>query len=363
MLNVGLIGAGGISAMHLPAYRDHPETVQLSAVCDADEDAAREVADEFDIDYWTDFESFVAEAPVDAVDITLPHHLHYPAAKAALEAGKHVLVEKPFAPDLADCVDLVETADRKDLTLMVGQMQRFHPPYRAVKQRVEAGDLGAIRHARCDVLANQGDMFPEGHWLYDGERAGGGAVMGYAVHKLDLLRYFLGDVTRAVSWERRIDEAFEDAEDYALGLLEFEGGTMADFFATLSAPAMPYTESFWLMGDTGVVHTLPEEPQDEGYVGTPTPRINTRNDPEARKQFDEVSGADVGLPTDSAFVNEILHFAECAETGREPLASGRDNLGTVAAMTAIYRSAEADGDDVSVADVLADAGADPEVGQ
>jgi len=357
MVKVGLIGAGGISGAHLPAYRDHSGTVELAAVCDADEERAQDVADEFDTPYWTEFESFVVEAEIEAVDITLPHSLHYPAAKAALDAGKHVLVEKPFGTDLGECVDLVETAEANGLTLMVGQMQRFHPEYRALKKRLDAGELGAIRHARCDVLANQADMFPDDHWLYDGAVAGGGAVIGYAVHKLDLLRYFLGDVERAASWQQTVDERFEDAEDYATGMLAFENGANADFFATVSAPAMPYTEGFELYGDEGAVHTLPEGEQDEGYVGTPTPRINTADDPERRKRFEPVE-ADTDLPTENAFVNEILHFAECVETGAEPLSSGRDNLGTMAAMRAVYRSAESGGDPVSTEDVLDDAGAE-----
>lgn len=359
MLDIGLIGAGGISAAHLPAYRDHPDDVRLAAVCDAVEDRARDVADEFDVPYWTDFEPFVAEADVDAVDVVLPHHLHYPAAKAALEAGKHVLVEKPFTTDTADALELVEMADERGLTVGVGQMQRYHPPYRAVKARVAAGDLGTIRHARCDALVNQGDMFPAGHWLYDGDVAGGGAVVGYSVHKLDLLRYYLGDVARAVSWRESVGDGFENgAEDYAAGLLEFESGARADFFATLSAPAMPYTESFSLYGDDGVVHTLPDGEQSEGYSGTPEPRINCRDDPDARKAFEAVSGDDAGLPTGDAFVNEILAFADAVESGADLASSGRDNVGTVAAIEAIYRSADADGGPVAVADVLADAEAE-----
>jgi predicted dehydrogenase len=357
MTRIGLIGAGGISELHLPAYEDHAEKATLAGVCDVDAEKAESVADDFGVEYWTDHETFLNEADIDAVDIALPHHVHYPVAKAALEAGKHVLIEKPLAPDLADCVELVDLADERELTLLVGQMQRYHPPYRALKERVDAGELGEIRHARCDALVNQADLFPEGHWLYDGEKAGGGGVIGYSVHKLDLLRYYLGDVTRAAAWTRTVDDAFEDAEDYATGMLEFESGAIADFSVALSAPAMPYTESFWLLGDDGVVHTLPDGQQAEGYVGSPTPRINARDDPEARKQFDEVAVESDGtdLPTADAFVNEILHFVDCVETGAEPLTSGRDNLGTMAAIRAIYESAARDGERVTTDEVLADA--------
>jgi predicted dehydrogenase len=159
-------------------------------------------------------------------------------------------------------------------------------------------------------------------------------------------------VERVVSWDRTVDQAFEDAEDYSVGLLEFECGAVADFLATISAPAAPYTELFWLIGDDGVAHTLPPEPQDEGYVGTPLPRVSYDEGPGSRKQFRDVSAEGTDLPAEDPFVNEIRHFADCVESGREPISSGRDNLGTMAAIFAIYRSADADGDRVAVEDVL-----------
>lgn len=357
MTKVGLIGAGGISSVHLPAYREHPDAVELAAVCDADEDRATDVAEEFGVDYWTDFEAMLAEADIDAVDITLPHHLHHPVTKAALEAGKHVLVEKPFATSTADALELVDLAAERDLTLMVGQMQRYHPAYRALKERIEQGELGSIRHARIDAVANQEDLYGYPHWLYDEDASGGGAVIGYAIHKLDLLRYLLGDVERAISWEQTVDDRLEGEhmEDYSVGLLAFEGGTFADFFTTTSASATPYNEMLWLYGDDGAVHSLPlEGGQDEGYDGTPQPRVSRDEGPDSRKQFDpvDVDPSDVDLPSSNAFVNEILHFAECIETGREPISSGRDNLGTMAAIAAIYRSAAGDGEQVRTDEVL-----------
>lgn len=350
MVRIGLIGAGGISEAHLPAYRSR-QGATLAGVCDVDEERAERVAGEFGVEHWAAFERFVEEADVDAVDITLPHHLHHPAAKAALEAGRHVLIEKPFATSLAECLDLVETAAERDLVLMVGQMQRYHPPHRALKARVDDGELGTIRHARFDTLANQSDMFPPSHWLFDGEKAGGGGVLGYAVHKIDLLRYVLGDVRRAAAWTRTVDPRFRGAEDHCVGLLEFETGTVADFFCSISATAMPYNEMFWLFGDDGMVHTLPTGEQAEGYVGTPPLRMSRDDGSGSRKSFDAFS-PETDLPAEDAFVNEIAHFVDCIEADREPLSSGRDNLGTIATIEAIYRSAELDGAPVTVEDVL-----------
>ena len=341
-LDVGLIGAGNVSGAHLPAYRDRDE-LALAAVCDADEERARDVADEFDVDYWTDYGAFVAEAPVEAVDVTLPHALHAPVARAALEADLHVHVEKPFGVSMAECEALVALAEERDRRLMVGQMQRFAPEHRAVKRLVDEGALGPVRHARADGLQNLRDYAPPGHWLYDGSVAGGGGVISVLVHKLDLLRYFLGDVERVTAHARTADDAFSDAEDYCTGTLVFESGAMADFYSTYSAAGLPYGEAYWLFGDDAVVHALPAE----GEYGT-TPRICYGEDG-AGEAFEPVSPAD--LPTTDPFVNELLHFADCVAGSREPLTSGRDNLGTLATVLAIYESADRGGESVAVDDL------------
>jgi predicted dehydrogenase len=341
-LRVGLVGAGTVSQAHLPAYRDHG-TLELAAVCDADAERAADVAEEFGLESetWADFEDFAAEAPVDAIDVCLPHHLHHPAAAAALEAGKHVHVEKPLATDAADCVDLVDRAAQRDLRLAVGQMQRFDPGYRALKRHVEAGDLGRVWAARADGIQNLRDYAEPSHWLYDGDRAGGGVVASVLVHKLDLLRYLLGDVARVSALSDSASPDFENgAEDYCVGLLEFECGTRADLFATYSASEIPYGESVWLYGDEGVAYDLPGEGEYRGEV-----RIGTGDG------FRPVDSS-TALPTDDGFVNELLHFADCVESGTESIASGRDNLGTVATVFALYESAARDGEWVRPVDLL-----------
>ena len=325
----------------------YPERVRLAAVCDTREDAAAKVAREFGLErHYTDLAEMLAEAPIDAVDICLPHHLHYPAALAALKVGKHVLVEKPFAVSMAECVELVETAQAKGLTLMVAQVQRYTPEYRNLKVLIDRGELGAIHHARIDGIQNLHDYAEPPHWLYHGETAGGGGIISVLVHKIDLLRYFLGEARRVTALGKTADPAFRDAEDYAVALIEFENGALVDVFSCYSAAALPYSEMFWLFGEKAVVHTLPSE----GEWSRSQPRIAYRSGTKSGRAFkDIVGGAGVDtLPTDQPFVNEILHFAECVTTGREPISSGRDNLGTMAVIFAIYESMRLGGQPVEV---------------
>lgn len=357
-LRVGLVGAGNISRAHLAAYRDYPEVVALTAVCDAHGPSAQRVAEAFGHrQVWQDYARFVAEAPVDAVDICLPHALHYPVAKAALEAGKHVLVEKPFATALQECVELVELAERYRRTLMVAQMQRYHATYYRLRAMVQAGELGTIRSARIDAMQNLHDYAEPPHWLYDGRQAGGGVVISVAVHKIDLMRYLVGDAVCVTARGFTVDPAFTDAEDYCLAIIELENGALVELFSTYAAAALPYSEMFWIFGDTAVVHTLPLP----GQRTSAQPRIAFKQGTKSGREFVELEPAPGVYPSANPFINEILHFAACCRSGAEPLSSGRDNLKTMAVVFAIYESMRQGGRPVTTAEVLRAAGARPDL--
>jgi predicted dehydrogenase len=340
---IGLVGAGNIANAHFGAYESRDE-LELAAVCEADEERAAAVEEEYGVPVWQDYEAFVEEAPIEAVDVTLPHFLHHPVTKAALEADLHAVVEKPLATSMADARELVELAEERDRVLMAAQTQRYTGHSRAVRTLVEEGELGTVRHARVDGIQNLHDYTDPPHWLYDGEAAGGGGVVSVLVHKLDLLRYFVGEPARACALDRTVDDDFEDAEDYAVGLLEMENGAIVDLFSTYSAAALPYSESYWLFGDEGVVKAIP----DEGGFGA-APRVARKEGSGSADEFEDVDPEP--MPTDDPFTNELLHFVDCIESGADPVSSGRDNLGTLATIFALYESADRDGEWVDVSEV------------
>jgi predicted dehydrogenase len=291
---------------------------------------------------YTTAAEMIRDAPIDAVDVCTIPDQHVPVALAAIEAGKHVLVEKPFATTLDDCRLLVDAADQAGVTLMVAQNQRFLPPYRAAKAVLDAGELGAIRSVRFDSMQCWPALFPADHWHYDAARAGGGAVISVAVHRIDLMRYLVGDVVRVSATCRTTRPEFRNgAEDYATATLEFANGALGEMFATVSAFRMPWSESFMIFGDEGAMHAAPAP----GNIRGPAVVASSRRTAAAEAWLDQVAGFEElvverdGLPSDSGQVNELLHFADCCRTGDEPLSSGRDNLGTMAVVFGIYESA------------------------
>ncbi len=342
-LRVGLIGAGGISRAHLPAYQRFPERVQLAAVCDVREEAAAQLAEAAGVrDVFTDAREMLERAPIDAVDICTVHDQHAPLAVAAAQAGKHVLVEKPMACSLTECRQVVEVAEGAGVTLMVCQQFRYDPSYRAARSVIRAGEIGSVCAVQINSMQNLMAFLPPGHWLYDGKQAGGGIVISVAVHQIDLARYLLGDVRRVTAACRTMRPEFTNgAEDYACATLEFESGAIGELFATYSGFRMPFSESLMIFGESGTVHTMPPPGQARGPA-----LIATRERSAAGEGWDAQFTGFVplepereGLPDDNSFVNEILHFADCCRSGREPISGGCDNLSTMRVIFGIYESA------------------------
>jgi predicted dehydrogenase len=356
-LRVGLIGAGSIAGAHLKAYQAFPQKVQLVGICDVNRAAAETRSREMGgIPAFTDVHALLAATNCEAVDICTVHDQHAPNTMAALAAGRHVLVEKPFGVSMAECREMVTAAERARRTLMVAQCQRYDASYAAIRDLVKADKLGRVHAARFDAMQNLAAFVPSTHWLFDGRRAGGGIVISVLVHKIDLLRYVLGEVRLVSAACRTTKPIFTNgAEDYVTALMEFENGAIADVFATYSGYRMPYGENFMLLGEHGAVHALPSVGR---YIG-PAYAV-TADQPAPTGDWDTVHHSGFNpieprwdeFPTRDSITNEILHFADCVQTGREPLSSGRDNLGTMAVVFALYESARNGGQPVAPARFL-----------
>jgi predicted dehydrogenase len=343
-LRVGLMGAGRVAGAHLRAYQQCPDRVQVMAVCDLDEAAARRGAAEAHVDaIYTVPERMLGEARIDAVDICAVHDQHAWLALAAIDAGKHVLVEKPMACSLAECHAMVRAAERAGVTLMVAQCLRYLPGYRAIRRAIREEELGPIRAVRLDCMQNLPAIRPPDHWLFDGKRAGGGVVISNAVHHIDLARYLVGEIHAVAGMCRTTRPEFVNgAEDTACATLAFAQEAVGELFATYAAFRLPWSEQLTIFGEEGVIHTIPALGQSQGPAmiacrarGDKGEGYGGQFGGFARLVPDEREG----LPTEDGFVNEILHFAECCASGREPISSGRDNLGTMRTVFGIYESA------------------------
>ena len=182
-IGIGIIGTGGIARAHAQAYLDmHPE-VRLVAVADIDAAKARDAAAQWGVEHvFDDPRDLLALDAIDAVSVCTPTCAHSAPTIAALDAGKHVLVEKPMAATTAEARQMVAAAEQSGKLLMVEMKWRFMPELQAARQAIARGDLGRIYYAEAIGWQHRG--IPGGSFIRR-DLAGGGALMDNGVYTLD----------------------------------------------------------------------------------------------------------------------------------------------------------------------------------
>jgi UDP-N-acetyl-2-amino-2-deoxyglucuronate dehydrogenase len=246
----GLIGAGVAAEIHIAAMRTVPG-VEVFAIADVVPERARAQAARYAIpEVYESGEALASRAPVDAVAVLTPHHLHLPYVLAAASAGRHVLVEKAIAHTVAAADELIEACRDRGVILAGIFQNRFTPAARDLREAVAGGVLGRVFLASVTVDVHRAAGYLlESPWRGRKAEAGGGVLMIQAIHMIDLLLWVLGMPRRVVAQARTVAHDVE-VEDVAVGLLEFEAGVMAALQATtVAVPGQP--PSVDIHGDRG----------------------------------------------------------------------------------------------------------------
>jgi predicted dehydrogenase len=260
---VGIIGAGGIAGgKHLPGHRN-VEGVSIIAVCDIDRQRAENFAKQHDIKHvFTDYNDLVAMPELDAVSVCTPNNFHAPPTIAALEAGKHVICEKPIAGNANDGQAMVDAQKASGKVLQIGLQSRFGTEARTLRKLYEDGFFGDIYYARAMAMRRRG--VPASPSFITKSIAGGGPLIDIGVHILDVLLWMIGtpkpieafgsiaqkfghqaDVINP--WGKWTPAQF-DVEDFAMGVIRFEGGLTVTL-ETAWASHIENTGTTFFMGD------------------------------------------------------------------------------------------------------------------
>ncbi len=343
-LNIGVIGAGSISGVHLDAYAACPDAV-LIAVCDLNESRAQEKATKYGAaKVYTDYRELLADPAIDAVSICTWNNSHAEISIAALQAGKHVLCEKPLCRTVEEALRVEAAVRESGKLLQVGFVRRYASNTALVKRFLDAGDLGEIYYAKATCLRRLGNP---GGWFSDSERSGGGPLIDLGVHIIDLCWYLMGKPkVKSVSGNtyRKLgnraniqnlsfykaadyDAERNDVEDLANALIRFENGASLLVDVSFTLHAKQDELSVKLYGDKGGAEIEPE-------VIIMTEQHNTIVN--ISPQVDNLS-----FNFTEAFSQEINHFVQSGLGLAETLSPVQDGLEITKILSAIYESAAA----------------------
>ena len=333
-VRVGVIGMG-MGRNHAVYYRDCPEAA-LVAICDVDANRLAQVAAE--VHPWrtyTELDDLLADPEIDAVSIVLPNALHHSVTLRAMEAGKHVMCEKPLAMNAREAEEMVAAARRLGRTLMVHFNSRFHPTAQAVRRAIDEGRLGQVYYARS-VWHRQRLIPGLGGWFTRRELSGGGALIDIGIHRLDLALWLMG-YPRPVSVTgvtcdllgkeiAAAEDRHFDVEDLAAAFIRFDTGaalTLETSWASNSEKREDqWTQLFGVEGGA-LLRNL-----NEGY------------EYEARLFRPGNGGVAAEVPPVPEPVETAQqHFCRSILRGEPPAASGEEGLTVMRILDAIYESA------------------------
>jgi len=341
-LKVGVIGAGSISEVHLNAYKGNPE-VEIYAICDLNEERAKSKAEAYGATkVFIDYKELLALPEIHSVSICTWNNSHAEIAIAALEAGKHVLVEKPLCQTVEQALAVEDAVKRTGKTLQVGFVRRYASNTRLLKDFIEKKELGEIYYAKASCLRRLGNP---GGWFADKERSGGGPLIDLGVHVIDVCWYLMGKPKvksvsgntynrlgnrsniKNLNFYRAADyNATENSvEDLANALIRFENGAslMVDVSFTLHAKKDEI--SVRVYGDKGGAELEPSlELIAEKYdtILNISPQVN-----------------DLTFNFSEAFQSEIDHFIDATLGRKETLSPVADGVEMMKILCGIYESA------------------------
>ncbi len=333
-LRIGILGCGKIARLHAQGYKTASDLAQVVVCCDEySVELAQNMAQEFSADVTTSWQAVLERSDVDAVSICMPPDQHAPIALAAAAAGKHVLLEKPMAMNMEECKQIVAAAEQAGTVLMIGQNQRWQPEHIKIKELLDRNAIGRIVALRFDCNQFVKHMYPSDSWIFDKAKSGGGMIAQTAVHKIDLMRHFFGEIDEVSAFNgyTGLNAGYKlgGNEDISAFLMNFENGIVGEAFYLFAAYKVPIPtatgELTIIYGDKGVIHNVmgwhiysTEIPEYSGGL--------TKLDIHQHPYTDSVNA-------------EIRHFLECIRDKQEPITSGRNNLGTMATVFALYQSA------------------------
>lgn len=328
MLKVGVIGVGVAAGWYVDILKTTADA-RLAAVLRGPGKDTEAVSCAWQVPCFNDLEAFLAHG-LDAIIVASPSGEHFMHARAALQAGIHVLVEKPITLQVAEARTLVQCARNNDLRLGVTFQRRVDPLFRQVKQAIDAGKLGTptLLGITMPYLREQ-SYYDSASWRGTYALDGGGVLMNQGIHLVDLALWLFGPVSQvaalAATRARRIE-----VEDTASAALEFQNGALGSICGTTASfPGQEH--SIQVCGTAGSLRIEGETVVDWNVAGIPAPSVQTA--------VVDGSSADPKQTSTANHVRIVADFVAAIRQRHDPEVSGEAAAHSLEVVTAAYDSA------------------------
>ena len=341
----GLIACGKVARLHAEALA-FVEGAELAGVWGRDGAKSRAFAEDFGIRSYPSIRA-MAEDGLEALIVASPHLQHREHAIEALEAGAHVIVEKPMALSGADCDAMIAAADAAGRKLAVISQRRWFPAVRRVRDAIDAGKIGEPALGQVVMLGWRDEAYYRSDpWRGTWALEGGGVLVNQAPHQLDLLQWFMGPVEEVTAYWTNLNHPYIEVEDTATAIVRFRGGALASILVSNSQKPGIYAKvhvhgrngsSTGVQTDGGAmfiagVSKITEPPVNDIWTVSGEEGL-----PERWKKEDEALFGRVNA-TLHFHTLQFRDFAEAIALDRNPAVDGREGRKAVRLIEAIYRS-------------------------
>ena len=330
-LKLGLVGCGGMMKAHVQAVTSMDE-VDIVALCDIVRSRAEDVATIFpDAFITTDYREMVDK--VDAVLVALPHDLHYECGMFFAKKKKHVLMEKPLCNTEEECLSLIETCEKEDVTLMCAYPVRFWEGVVKLKEELDSGKYGDIMQMSIWTEQLTGEK-----WLEDEQpnwagtaRVGGGQFFSHGCHYVDIMLWFMGNPIKGTHFGTKVGTPWMMREGTSVASFVFESGALGYHGATWGARGSSLGYTFQVHTEKGML----EYTHGEGELRLYNAKIDhVPGEIEHMGDYRVLWKRQGEKSKQTQF--EIAHFADCVFNHKTPVTNGRAALQSLRVIWRMY---------------------------
>lgn len=340
MQKVAIIGAGAISRAHIDGFLQFKDRCQIAALCDIYPDKAEAKKEEYGLGakVVSDYKELLHDG-IDLVSICLPPYEHARTAIDFLNAGIHVLVEKPMASSLEECDLMIEAAQKSGKVLSVVAQNRFTNPIMKLKKMLDTGLAGPILHAQVDSFWWRGHCYYDLWWRGTWEKEGGGCTLNHAVHHIDALLWMMGRPSQVQAFMSNVAHDNAEVEDLSIAMLRFPNGALGQI--TSSVVHHGEEQQFIFQGQHARI-SAPWKIYASSSKSNGFPEKNAELEEQLQQAYERLPD----LPYEG-HATQIDNVLRAIETGEPPLIDGVSGRTTLEMIMAIYTAAST-GDIVSL---------------